>query len=117
MPNLDALAVVQAAACLTHSHPRAPAIDVLDGALVRWAIPRLRWVYCRSSGGKWLRVRSSYARPSKWHHKLNDIRLNLARALLKGGDKSGARRELETLSKLGDKDARQSEVNDLLKSL
>jgi putative PEP-CTERM system TPR-repeat lipoprotein len=47
----------------------------------------------------------------------HDIRLNLARALIKGGDKSGARGELETLSKLGDKYARQAEVSDLLKTL
>ena len=46
-----------------------------------------------------------------------DIRLNLARALIKGGDKSAARAELETLQKLGDKYVRQPEVNELLKSL
>jgi putative PEP-CTERM system TPR-repeat lipoprotein len=46
-----------------------------------------------------------------------DIRLNLARALIKGGDKKGARTELETLSKLGDKYARQPEVGELLKTL
>ena len=46
-----------------------------------------------------------------------DIRLNYARALIKSGDKSAARSELETLGKLGDKYARQSEVNELLKSL
>lgn len=46
-----------------------------------------------------------------------DIRFNLARALIKGGDKKGARTELETLSKLGDKYARQAEVGELLKTL
>ncbi|MBY0342055.1 MAG: PEP-CTERM system TPR-repeat protein PrsT [Rhodocyclaceae bacterium] len=46
-----------------------------------------------------------------------DIRLNLARALIKGGDKSGARSELETLSRLGDKFSRQAEVSELLKTL
>jgi putative PEP-CTERM system TPR-repeat lipoprotein len=46
-----------------------------------------------------------------------DIRLNLARALIKGGDKSGARSELETLSRLGDKYGRQAEVSELLKTL
>lgn len=49
--------------------------------------------------------------------QVGDIRLNLARALIKGGDKAGARAELETLAKLGEKFARQSEVNDLLKTL
>lgn len=47
----------------------------------------------------------------------HDIRLNFARALVKGGDKSAARTELDTLSKLGDKYARQYEVGELLKSL
>ena len=46
-----------------------------------------------------------------------DIRLNYARALIKSGDKSAARSELETLGKLGDKYARQAEVSELLKSL
>ena len=48
---------------------------------------------------------------------VGDIRLNLARALFKGGDKAGARTELETLAKQGDKFARQAEVSDLLKTL
>jgi predicted Zn-dependent protease len=47
----------------------------------------------------------------------HDIRLNFARALIKGGDKRSARTELETLNKLGDKYARQSEVSELLKNL
>ncbi|HWT54224.1 MAG TPA: XrtA/PEP-CTERM system TPR-repeat protein PrsT [Rhodocyclaceae bacterium] len=47
----------------------------------------------------------------------SDIRLNLARALIKGGDKSGARTELENLSKLGDKYDKQGEVSELLKTL
>lgn len=46
-----------------------------------------------------------------------DIRLNLARALIKSGDKKGARGELETLSKMGDQYARQAEVSELLKTL
>lgn len=46
-----------------------------------------------------------------------DIRLNFARALIKGGDKGAARGELETLSKLGDKYGRQGEVSELLKTL
>ena len=46
-----------------------------------------------------------------------DIRLNLARALIKSGDKRAARTELETLDKVGDKYARQPEVSDLLKNL
>lgn len=46
-----------------------------------------------------------------------DIRLNLARALIKSGDKKAARGELETLSKMGDQYARQSEVSELLKTL
>jgi FimV-like protein len=49
--------------------------------------------------------------------QVGDIRLNLARALIKGGDKAGARTELETLAKQGDKFARQAEVSDLLKTL
>jgi putative PEP-CTERM system TPR-repeat lipoprotein len=47
----------------------------------------------------------------------SDIRFNLARALIKNGDKSGARSELETLAKLGDKFPRQPEVGELLKTL
>ena len=45
------------------------------------------------------------------------IRLNLARALIKSGDKSGARGELESLAKLGDKFTQQVEVGELLKQL
>ena len=46
-----------------------------------------------------------------------DIRLNFARALIKGGDKGAARSELETLSKLGEQYSRQNEVSELLKTL
>lgn len=47
----------------------------------------------------------------------HDIRLHLARALIKSGDKSAARTELEKLAKLGEKYARRAEVEKLLKSL
>ena len=46
-----------------------------------------------------------------------DIRLNFARALIKGGNKAAARSELETLSKRGDQYTRQGEVSELLKTL
>lgn len=45
------------------------------------------------------------------------IRLHLAKALVKSGDKAAARGELETLAKLGDKFSRQAEVAQLLGSL
>jgi putative PEP-CTERM system TPR-repeat lipoprotein len=44
-------------------------------------------------------------------------RLNLAKLLVKSGDKAGARAELDTLAKLGDKFAGQAEVSALLKTL
>jgi len=46
-----------------------------------------------------------------------EIRLNLARALVKDGQKDAARKELETLAKLGDKFAGQAEVARLMKEL
>jgi Flp pilus assembly protein TadD len=46
-----------------------------------------------------------------------EIRLNFARALIKSGDKRGARAELETLLKLGDTFRQHAEVNELLKTL
>ncbi|MBA3033105.1 MAG: PEP-CTERM system TPR-repeat protein PrsT [Gammaproteobacteria bacterium] len=46
-----------------------------------------------------------------------DIRLNLARGLIKAGKKAEAKQELETLAKLGDKFPGQAEVSELLKSL
>ena len=45
------------------------------------------------------------------------MRLNLAKIYIKAGDKSRARTELETLTKLGDKFNAQPEVSALLKSL
>jgi putative PEP-CTERM system TPR-repeat lipoprotein len=45
------------------------------------------------------------------------IRLNLAKALLKGGKKDEAKKELDELAKLGDKFPAQAEVDKLLKSL
>ncbi len=45
------------------------------------------------------------------------IRLNLARALIKTGQKDAARRELDELDKLGDKFSGQSEVAQLRKAL
>lgn len=47
----------------------------------------------------------------------HDIRLHLAQALIKSGDKSAARTELEKLSKLGEKYAKRTEVVQLLNSL
>jgi putative PEP-CTERM system TPR-repeat lipoprotein len=49
--------------------------------------------------------------------KAHDIRLHLARALIKSGDKGAARVELETLAKLGEKYPRRVEVEKLLRSL
>lgn len=46
-----------------------------------------------------------------------EVRLNLARAYLKAGQKAEARTELETLAKLGDKFNGQKEVAELLKGL
>jgi len=45
------------------------------------------------------------------------IRLNLARALIKAGQKDAAKKELDTLAKLGDKFAGQAEVAKLMQSL
>ena len=45
------------------------------------------------------------------------IRLNLARALIKSGQKDAAKKELETLAKLGDKFGDQAEVTKLMQSL
>jgi predicted Zn-dependent protease len=46
-----------------------------------------------------------------------DVRLNLAKALIKANKKPEARTELETLAKLGDKFAGQAEVGKLLQGL
>lgn len=45
------------------------------------------------------------------------LRFNLAKLLIDAGDKPGAKVELETLAKLGDKFPRQGEVTELLKTL
>ena len=45
------------------------------------------------------------------------IRLNLARALVKGGQKDAAKKELATLAKLGDKFSAQPEVAKLMQGL
>ena len=45
------------------------------------------------------------------------IRLNLARALIKDGKKEAAKKELQTLSELGDKFPRHAEVSELMKGL
>jgi putative PEP-CTERM system TPR-repeat lipoprotein len=47
----------------------------------------------------------------------DDIRLNLAKALIRAGDKGAGRRELEVLAKKGKAFSRQGEVQDLLKAL
>ncbi|MBS1157236.1 MAG: repeat:Tetratricopeptide 3:Tetratricopeptide 4 [Proteobacteria bacterium] len=49
--------------------------------------------------------------------QMPSIRLNYAKVLIKAGDKQGAKRELETLAKLGNKFGGQSEVTDLMKRL
>ena len=49
--------------------------------------------------------------------KSNSIRLNLAKALLKAGQKDAAKKELEVLEKLGDKYPAQTEVAQLMKGL
>jgi predicted Zn-dependent protease len=46
-----------------------------------------------------------------------DLRLKLAQALVKAGQKDEAKKELETLSKLGDKFAQQAEVAKLMQTL
>jgi predicted Zn-dependent protease len=46
-----------------------------------------------------------------------DIRLNLARGLIKTGDRQGARAELDSLAKLGDKYGGQAEVTRLRQQL
>ena len=46
-----------------------------------------------------------------------NLRLNLAKHLLKAGEKDQARFELETLRQLGDKFGGQAEVSTLLKSV
>ena len=46
-----------------------------------------------------------------------NIRLNLAKGLIKSGEKSAAKAELETLAQLGDKFAAREEVEKLLKTL
>ncbi|MGI8895482.1 MAG: tetratricopeptide repeat protein, partial [Casimicrobiaceae bacterium] len=45
------------------------------------------------------------------------IRLNLAKGLLKAGQKDAAKKELEELAKLGDKFPAQAEVSEMLKAL
>jgi putative PEP-CTERM system TPR-repeat lipoprotein len=49
--------------------------------------------------------------------KANNIRLNYAQALIKAGQKDAAKKELETLQKLGDKFAGQAEVTKLMQGL
>ncbi|RDE52325.1 MAG: PEP-CTERM system TPR-repeat protein PrsT [Candidatus Accumulibacter meliphilus] len=63
-------------------------------------------------GGTELLKRASAAAPYA-----PELRLNLARALVKSGDTTGARRELEVLVKLGDKYPQQGEVKKLLDGL
>jgi cellulose synthase operon protein C len=60
----------------------------------------------------------------EWQKKAMDratgnptYRLGLAKLLLKAGDRTGAKTELETLAKLGDKFAGQAEVTTMLKTL
>jgi predicted Zn-dependent protease len=45
------------------------------------------------------------------------IRLNLARALLKDGQKAAAKKELEAIAKLGDRFSDQAEVTKLMQGL
>jgi Flp pilus assembly protein TadD len=47
----------------------------------------------------------------------NGIRLNLARALIKDGQKPAAKQELEVLAKLGDRFSDQAEVTKLMQGL
>ena len=47
----------------------------------------------------------------------NDIRLHLAKALLKTGDKAGAKNELEVLAKLDKASEARDEAQKLLKEL
>lgn len=74
--------------------------------------------------GTALLLENNAAKAVEWHRKAVDgapnipnFRLNLAKALLKSGDKSSAKAELEKLSKLGDKFGGQGEVETLLKSI
>ena len=46
-----------------------------------------------------------------------DIRVHLAKALIKSGDKAGARKELEAATKLGEKSPPKAEIEQLLRSL
>lgn len=46
-----------------------------------------------------------------------ELRLNLARLLVKQGEKTEARKELEALTRLGERFVRQAEVADMLKTL
>ena len=46
-----------------------------------------------------------------------ELRLNLAKLYVKSGDKASARSELDRLTRLGDRFARQAEVSSLLKAL
>jgi putative PEP-CTERM system TPR-repeat lipoprotein len=73
----------------------------------------------------WLLVeKGAFSRGAELLHKAvalspeaDNIRLNLARALLRSGDKAGARKELQVLASKGEKFSGQSEVRELLDSL
>lgn len=64
------------------------------------------------------------AKAVEWQRKAADApnaspsyRMNLAKLLIKAGDRAAARSELEKLAKLGDKFPSQKEVGDLMKTL
>ena len=69
-------------------------------------------------------AKGDYTKAIEWQKKAMDratgnptYRLGLAKLLLKAGDRTGAKTELETLAKLGDKFAGQAEVTTMLKTL
>jgi len=75
------------------------------------------WAVLLSEKGEHARARELFEHALKLQPQAAPIRLNLAKALIKAGDKAAARKELETLSQLGDKYAAQAEVASLLKGL
>lgn len=75
------------------------------------------WAVLLSEKGEHARARELFEQALKLQPQAAPIRLNMAKALIKAGDKAAAKKELETLSQLGDKYAAQAEVASLLKGL
>lgn len=75
------------------------------------------WAMLLSAKGDYARALELQTKVVTMHPRNSEYRLNLARIHLAGGKKDLARKELDELSKLGDKFPRHAEVAELVKQL